>query len=228
MPTLALNYTQTPLPTNVYEFGLSPQDEATQLIEKAHQSGFSRVLIIAPQSNWGHGIAQNITEHWQAVGGRVVDTYYFSGNSNFSQDIAQLLHAKTDDLTHQQHRQDVDVIFLLAQPENARLIAPLLKYYGMTNTPIYSTSVIYSGMPSPNRDSELNGIAFIDAPLTLQKNNNRLYAVGRDAYYISQHLQRMNQLANFPVYGGTGALTMSSNRQIHRRLPWVTMHDGHP
>ncbi|HVY53661.1 MAG TPA: penicillin-binding protein activator, partial [Gammaproteobacteria bacterium] len=54
---------------------------------------------------------------------------------------------------------------------------------------------------------------------------NRLYAIGRDAYLLSQSLTRLNTLPNFPIYGATGALSLEQ-QQVHQRLPWVTIRDG--
>jgi len=133
----------------------------------------------------------------------------------------------------QQRRQDFDVIFLLAPPASARQIMPLLRYYYADNIPVYSTSVIYSGVPSPEKDSDLNGIIFCDTPWSLQQNAsgvsaNRLYAVGQDAYALGNQLTRMRALPNFPLYGATGAITLTPQQQFYRRLPWATMHDGRP
>jgi hypothetical protein len=121
----------------------------------------------------------------------------------------------------------------------ARQIVPLLKYYYVSNVPIYATSVVYSGAPSA-QDSDLNGVTFADMPWTLQNANantsaiksdaksSRLYALGRDAYLISNQFYRLRVLPNFPVYGATGALTLTSQQQIYRRLAWVQMHNGRP
>lgn len=129
-----------------------------------------------------------------------------------------------------QRRQDFDVIFMLAEPKSARAIVPLLRFYYAENIPIYSTSVIYSGSPNPQKDTDLNGVIFADTPWTLKmaSNTNRMYAVGRDAYLISNGLLRLTQLPNFPLYATTGALTLNSNHQIYRRLPWTKIENGHP
>ncbi len=237
-PTLALNYTDGSLPTNFYEFGLSPLDEAKQAAEKAMSANHRRAIIIAPQDDWGQRVTKTLTANWNALGGSVVDTFYFNGQTDFNQSIPQLLHANTNvdrDQTdraelEKQRRQDFDVIFLLANPQSARQIVPLLKYYYADKIPIYSTSAIYSGKPSA-ADSDLNGVTFSDAPWALQanaKNASRLYAVGRDAYLIANQLNRLRTLPNFPIYGATGALTLTPQQQIYRRIAWVQMHNGHP
>ncbi len=238
-PTLALNYTNVgfgSLPTNFYEFGLSPLDEAKQLAEKSWQTGHKHALLIAPDDAWGQRVVKSLTANWQSLGGTVSDTFYFNSQTDLNKGIANLLRANP---AAQQRRQDFDIIFLLAPPQTARQIVPLLKYYYAANVPIYATSVVYSGKPSPE-DSDLNGVTFADMPWTLQNanantsaiksdsNSGRLYALGRDAYLVSNQFYRLSVLPNFPIYGATGALTLTSQQQIYRRLAWVQMRNGRP
>lgn len=236
-PTLALNYTDVwfgSLPANFYEFGLSPIDEAKQLAEKSWQTGHKHALLIAPDDAWGQRVVKSLTSNWQSLGGTVADTFYFNSQTDLNKGVANLLRANPK---AQQRRQDFDIIFLLAQPQTARQIVPLLKYYYAANVPIYATSVVYSGKPSAE-DSDLNGVTFADMPWTLQNGNTsaiksdsktgRLYALGRDAYMLSNQFNRLSALPNFPVYGATGALTLTSQQQIYRRLAWVQMRNGRP
>jgi len=235
-PTLALNYTDGwgSLPANFYEFGLSPTDEAKQLAEKSWQTGHKRALLIAPEDAWGQRVVKSLTANWQTLGGTVSDTFYFGNGTDLNNGIANLLHASKNSTTR---RQDFDIIFLLAPPQSARQIVPLLKYYYAGNVPIYATSMVYSGTPTA-ADSDLNGVTFADMPWTLQNTNaspiksdsksGRLYALGRDAYLLGNQFYRLSTLPNFPVYGATGALTLTSEQKIYRRLAWVQMHNGRP
>lgn len=244
MPTLALNYTDTTssLPRNLYQFGLSPTDETQQVADKAKAAGLSHAVIITTQNEWGQRVAKSLTTRWQANGGKVQDVLYISPKTDMAAAIAGLMHvdihinkkktASADDrnlsLQKTKHRQDIDVVFLLTPPQTARSVVPLIKYYYIGRLPIYSTSVIYSGTAS-SQDTDLNNVIFCDAPSTMHGvNSNRLFAVGLDAYKVSNQLTRLTAMPNFPIYGATGALTLNSQNQIYRRLPWTTMHDGHP
>jgi outer membrane PBP1 activator LpoA protein len=252
LSTIALNYTDLwfgSLPANFYEFGLSPIDEAQQIASKAAQAGYSHALLIAPQNEWGQRISKPLLAQWQLLGGKITDTFYYSPQSNLAEGIASLLHINQKEdrakmqknnnkkVLEQQRRQDVDVIFLLAQPQAAREIVPLLKYYYADNLPIYSSSTIYSGVPDPQKDADLNGVYFCNLPWLLKmatvsptQNDlrfNPFYAVGRDAYLLSHELARLTQLPHFPLYAATGALTLSSKQQIYRQLPWIQVHAGH-
>src|SRR3990167_1730046 len=84
VPTIELNYTDLwfgSLPTNLYQFGLSPQDEAQQAANKARQAGLSRAIVIAPNDEWGQRVAKALTAEWQSLGGSVIDTLYFSSET---------------------------------------------------------------------------------------------------------------------------------------------------
>ncbi len=234
-PTLALNYTDGSLPSNFYEFGLLPEDEVSQVAARARQSGLSHALLIAPQTAWGQRMASTFSAQWQALGGSIQDTWlYPSSPTRFNEEIARLLHVNphadkklmeqdnNKSVLAQQRRQDFDVIILFAQAQNARVIVPLLRYYYVTNVPIYTTSSVYTGKSNPVSDVDLNGVTVCDIPHA--GNTNRLYAVGQDAYLLSQSLDRLMTLANFPIYGATGALVLSPQHKIHRRLPCVTIH----
>lgn len=244
VPTIALNYTDVSygsLPNNLYQFGLSPLDEAQQVADKAHHAGLSRAIMIVERSAAGERVSKKIASRWEANGGSITETFYFNNNADFNQEIAKLLHVnpKEDRLKtragdskadlQQQRRQDFDVIFLLSSPTPARAIVPLLKFYYADNIPIYSTSMIYSGSPSPQKDTDLNGVIFCDTPSVLKsQGSNRFSSVGHDAYTLSRELPRLTKLPNFPIYAETGALTMTPEHQIFRRLPWITMRNGHP
>jgi outer membrane PBP1 activator LpoA protein len=252
VPTLALNYTDLwfgTLPSNLYEFGLSPLDEAAQIADKAAQTGHSHAIIIAPDTDWGQRVVKKLSDRWKQDGGTISDTFYFSSKSNLTKDIAALLHVDTkEDNTkshdetandratlEQQRRQDFDVIFLLAPPQSARQIVPLLRFYYVDKTAIFSTSIAYGGYAQPQKDFDLNGVTFLDTPWVLSGKSsdsnpeaNRLFAVGHDAYLISHNISRFTQLVNFPVYGQTGALTLTPQKQFYRRLAWAQFHAGHP
>ena len=239
VPTLALNYTTGSSHMNFYEFGLLPEDEAEQIVTQARNAGQSKAIVIAPQNAWGHRLVASFSSHWQASGGKTQDVWYYTSQSTFNQEIAQMLrvnqrtpNANNKEASTPQRRQDFDVIFLFAQPQEARVIVPLLRYYYVNNVPIYATSSVYASRPDSSRDVDLNGVTVCDIPWSATANDgiassDRLYAIGQDAYRLSQSMQRLQTLTTFPIYGSTGALSLSSSHQIHRRLPCKMVHNGY-
>lgn len=235
-PTLTLNYLNADANTqpNVYQFGLSPFDEAKQAAVLAKQKNLNSVIIIAPKSAWGEGVANAFQEKWLALGGKVTATLMYNGsNDSLSTQVSNVLQYKesADKNVVPTHREDFDSVFLVATPETARLIKPLLKFYYAGDIPVYSTSMVYSGKPQPNLDDDLDGITFCDAPVALGTNDNsgniRLTALGNDAYHIAMQLNQLsiNQSA---IQGETGTLNLDAQHRIVRQLTCAEFQNGVP
>lgn len=184
VPTLALNTLddyRSASTGNLYQFGLSPRDEAVQTAERAWIDDHKRAMIIAPAGDWGQGIATAFADRWESLGGQVVVNWSYPHQRDLSTSLRHLLsidqsQERADSLKETlqekfkfvpQRREDIDVIFLAALPAQARQIRPLLKYYYAGSIPIYATSTIYQGTPLPSVDNDLNGIQFCDMPWVL-------------------------------------------------------------
>lgn len=244
VPTLALNYTDVRRPAGFYEIGLMPEDEVEQMLIEARKAGLSRALLIAPQSAFGSRLTKPLVTNWQAKGGQLVDTLYFSANTNFSEAIPRLLHVNTNrdkelmkntdrnkETLESQRRHDFDVIFLVTKPKDARTILPLLRYYYVNDVAIYAPSSVYAE-PDPVSDVDLNGIHVCDIPANMQENinqdaNRRLYALGQDAYLISQSISQLEQNSGLSLPGETGSLSLNNKKQIQREVNCGVMRNGH-
>ena len=182
VPTLALNSVPSlNAQTNLYQFGLSPQDEAFQAAQRAWNDEHSRALIIAPNDEWGQGIVAAFRARWQQLGGQVVGELNYTDQASLAKEIKQLLNVdlaysqkhELRRILHQKiryiprRREDADVIFMVANSSMARQIRPLLKFYFAGSIPVYATSQVYAGLPDPRRDHDLNGIIFPDSPWVL-------------------------------------------------------------
>lgn len=252
VPTLSLNYLDPgqSAPSNLYQFGLSPFDEARQAAAAAWQDNHRSTLIIVPAGSWGQSVAQAFQEQWQAMGGKVVDTLYFTNtNQALTAQIKQFLHFKqADKKSVGQRRQDFDVIFLAADAMTARQVRPLLKFYYAGNEPVYATSLIYDGgLQHANLDNDLNGVIFCDTPWTFDadvmghlkqqleqanevnfQRNARLYALGIDAYQIIMHLKRLKDSSLQTLSGTTGVLYLNNQQRIVRQLLCGEFQGGKP
>ncbi len=252
VPTLLLNEVHTPLHGNTYQFGLSPLLEAQQIAVRARKNGLSRALVIAPAGSWGSEVARVLIDQWHALGGHVQDTLAIDARTDSNSAIQSLLHLNASEARAKRirqwlghaiestpnRRQDFDVIFLIAYPNAARQIKPLLNYYYAGNVPIYALSTVYSGTPNTTLDRDLNGIIFPDMPWVFthpmvakhwpeQFNSyNRLYALGLDSFALTHTL---NQLIVFPaVRSPNGVLFLSTNQQIARIPDFAQFKQGLP
>ncbi len=260
VPTLALNNNegQAAVSPQLYQFALSPESEARQLASKAWQDGHRNAAILSPVD-----VAPNeplarkrdsFVAEWQRLGGRVVaqDTY----RDNYTESISNMLEldaseARMADLREligrpvlfvQRRRQDIDFIYLLAQPGPARQIVPSLAYLYAGDIPVYASQDIYSGIARPLEDRDLNGVTFGDSPWLLSAgtevggirtlfpantaDNLRLQAFGLDAFRLYPRLRLLESSPEGRMPGATGTLRLGANRNIERELTWATIANG--
>ena len=120
------------------------------------------------------------------------------------------------------------MIFLAASPSQARQIYPAIRAINPT-LPVYATSHIYSGKSSPATNAALDGILFTEIPYILNNPVNtqvypRLYALGLDAYNITQQFSNLKKGQS--LNGHTGTIKIQSNGQFHRILQWASFKNG--
>jgi len=266
VPTLALNTldNNNERVNNLYQFGLSPLDEAIQAAKKIDSDGHSRVIIITQAGDWSKRIANAFEQQWRAQGGHIIEKFSFASMAELNNGIPQLLnineaqhrakflqyvvHEKVRFVPHR--RKDFDSIFLVATPDQARQVLPLLRFYYAGDVPVYATSNVYSGTADTNTDYDLNGVMFDNMPWILESNTqlpahlstirdsirslwpngyNRLaplYALGVDAYQIIPNLNKIS--ASSSVLGATGQLYLLPNQHIYRQLEWAKIINGAP
>ncbi len=260
VPVLALNYLNDNAiaPLQLYQFGLSAEDEARQLVDRLWSTGARQVVTIMPESSWGQRVYQAFSKEWLAQNGEIVDSTFFTKNK-LSSVVESLLavdkskqRARTVRNTiieslefTPRRRQDIDAIVLISKPETARQLKPLFSFHYAGDIPIYSTSHVYSGTPSPQRDNDLNGIRFIETPWGLSQTNaikyqihqllpqraqryDRLFALGSDTYTLAPRLILLERISGSQINGQTGLLTMNEKKQIHRILDWAQFVGGQP
>jgi len=255
VPTLALNTLPHTSAANLYQFGLSPHDEALQVANTVYQNGQTRALVIAPENHWGQGIANTFRQRWQQLGGTVKASLAYSPHHDLAKTLRTLLQvdksqARTQKLQRiltekvratETRRKDINMIFLVATPHKARQIVPLLKYYYAGNLPIYTTSIINTQPPAGHKNYDLDGIHFPDMPWMLNALSGQLATIQTYVHTLWPHTyQRYPRLYALGVdayliatygprrtiNGATGQLTLGGNQTIHRHLRWARMKNG--
>jgi outer membrane PBP1 activator LpoA protein len=183
VPVLALNHIPGLHHPMLYQFGLSPIDEAGQLASKAWADGHRRILILTSNSNYGRRIAQYFTKAWQGMGGVMLEAQtYDAKETDYSKSIIALLNIDESEQRYKRissiiprakftprRRSDVDAIFISGYPRAARSIKPQLIFHRAKRVPVYATSRLYNGRPNPGQDGDLNGIHFCDIPWLLNE-----------------------------------------------------------
>ena len=259
VPTIALNNIKTDkIIENLYLFGLSPEDEAQQVADKAWLDGYNHSLSLVPNTTWGQRLSQAFSTTWKKYGGNNIEQQSFDPSSqDFSKPLQALLNLDESNnriralkqllgelKTEPRRRQDVDFIFLAANPQQARQIRPQLKFFYAESIPIYATSHVYGGSVDRSKDHDMNDIIFNDMPWVLIDNTlwqnilhhwpnqaqryKRLYALGIDSYNIIPQLRRLSayKFQQFP--GATGVLSINEEQRIQRQLLWARFVNGRP
>lgn len=258
--TLALNYGDESQidSTKLFQFGLAPQDEIEQAIELAWEAGHRNAAIITPRSDDYRRLQEIFAERWSSKGGLLVSESTFSGDSDYADMIKRLMAIDSSEARAQslltllprnnmeftpRTRDDIDFIFLMANPRQGRQIKPTLSFYFAENIPVYAMPSIYDGQENQSENRDLDGIIFTDAPWLLRSSDplkndissnlrqaqgplQRLRAMGVDSFRLYPRLHQLEQGQIEELQGTTGILSLSTNRRIHRTLDVARFIDG--
>jgi len=168
--------------SNFFQFGLSPENEAEQVAERAYFDGNIRALVITSGDERGDRVFAAFQKRWQELGGVLLEhARYTSEISDYSDPIRKLLNTDSSKerakelravlnrsiYSEERRRQDADFIFIASQPDIARQVMPHIRFLRASNLPVYATSHIYTGQPDPVRDADMNNIIFADIPWNL-------------------------------------------------------------
>ncbi|MDJ0760259.1 MAG: penicillin-binding protein activator [Woeseiaceae bacterium] len=179
VPVLTLNYlpNDTLAPPGLFQFGLSPEDEAIAAAERAILDGHQRAVALVPNSSWGRRVLQAFVQHFEFLGGTALDyRMYTPGNPDYSRTIEDLMALSGSVRRYNRlraniggplqfdprRRQDTDFIFLGADAPAGRLLKSQLKFHYSGDLPVYATSSINA--MDGRSDTDLNGIRFADVP----------------------------------------------------------------
>jgi outer membrane PBP1 activator LpoA protein len=189
VPTLTLNYGNDDARAglNLYQFGLSPEDEAEQIADYAQAQDRHHAIVLVPDTEWGYRLRRAFTKRFELLGGQVVGSSVYPAKKNdYSDAIKTLLNLTTSNhrksilqqvIKEQvsfeaRRRQDVDMIFIAANSRQARLIKPQLKFHHAHDLPVYATSHISASNSNPDDDRDLDDILFVDIPWMLDSRDS--------------------------------------------------------
>ena len=190
IPVLTLNYIPEHIntPSNLFQFGLLPEDEARQAAERASLDEHFTAIVLTPNGEWGSRLANSFQSRFEELNGLILDTQHYNSNdTDFSVPLKIALQLDQSESRYQQlrstlgqnlefeprRRQDVDMIFMVASPRTARLIRPQINYYFATDLPVYSTSHIFSGIENISSDRDINDVLYCDIPWILDPTDDQ-------------------------------------------------------
>ncbi len=262
---LALNYAEETTddaaqesPAELFQFGLAAGDEANQIANTLLSDQPQRALLIRPTGAWGQRVANSFKQPWLENGSIVLDEVSYSKGDNLSELLKQALLVDQSELRKNRvqalleeklefiprRRKDIDLFFLIARPEQARSLKPILAFHYAGDVPVYSTSQVFAGLVRRHRDRDLNGIVFTETPWLLGHNSDlrrrinellptkssyaRMQAFGVDAFGLAIRLGFLSRSPDSTYSGATGRLSLGGNMRITRELDFAQFIAGKP
>jgi len=257
IPVLALNYVEELNDANLYQFALSPIDEVNQVVEQASLEGYKNALILVPDGLMGERVAAYFQSAWENVGGQVLEVQkYVVGIDDFSDPVKAMLNVRESEYRYSKvkrviggveysprRRQDADVIFMVANHEESRLINPHFYHNRAEGIAVFGLSRIYVGQQDARKNIDLNGVEFCTIPwlfegqyqrdLDMQSLNKTwrqfpdkflsLIAFGIDAYSIVPHLSKLKTMH---YQGAVGELSLNDSNRVVRKLVCAQFKEG--
>ncbi|MET0281268.1 MAG: penicillin-binding protein activator [Steroidobacteraceae bacterium] len=167
--------------SQVYQYALSPEDEARQIARQITGAGHRNAVVLAPSGEWGSRVAAAFAEELTRSGGAVIaqGNYDLARNDltatmtavlgiEESRARARRLQQVTGTaLQFDPHpRPDIDAIFVAGyQPLAVRQINPQLRFFNAGDVPTYITQDALDADNNANRD--LEGMRLLETPWTL-------------------------------------------------------------
>ena len=240
IPTVGLNYSDSPdARPGFYQFALAPEDEAREVARHAADEGHRGALALVPSGGWGSRVFDAFREAFEQRGGQLVNYATYEPSEPDHRDPIQAVL---------RNRSGADFIFVAGQPDQARLIRSQLRYYRARNLPMFTTSHAYTGTVNAGDDIDLNGVGFADMPWVIGQGNfletrrteaeqrygttakhyKRLFAMGMDAWRLTDRIAAQGLSGGDVFEGMSGVLKVNPDGTIRRYLAWAVFRNGEP
>lgn len=242
-----------------YYFSLAPEDEAQQLALHLHKKQFVRPIIFAADTPTTQRMAEAFIAKWQETPDAIQpDLTIFTDSKDMRTSVSQMLDVAQSKQRIKQieilsdvevfgverNRRDIDSIVLFANPEQAKLLNPIIEAslspFAQRSLSVFASSRSYSLNLNSNSLRDLRNLTFTDMPWMLpdhswqslakqttqlwpQKQDTllRLFAMGFDAYNLLPNLRRLKTLPQLVSHGLTGEINVDDQGVLHRRLLWA-------
>ena len=243
VPTLALNYADAAekSPQNLYQFGLAPADEISQLLDRAWERDYRRAALIAPESPDYDRLRSAFSAGWKDRGGNVVSLATYGETNDYSTVIKKLMAIDASEQRLEnlrtllprnniefipRRRRDIDYILLIANPRQARLIKPTLAFYYAADVPVFALPSVFDGSHKSTDNRDLEGIWFADAPWLLEDSNlkKKIDSQLRAVQGSSQRLRALG-VDSFRLYPRLNQLTRKADVAIAGATGTLTLSE---
>lgn len=258
VPTLLLNLPETnSLLPHQFALSMRREDEAKQAASSLSQKNYQHPLILSSKSNISRRIAETFAQQWQNLNGQTPEISYFDTGKKMQDDLKTSLgidnsqrrvkdisrRFKTKVKSELRNRRDTDMIYLVANPQQTKLLKPYID----VNTspfssiiPVYASSLSHSVNDDKSDNRDLTGLVFTEIPWLLNSSQQnrplvqqsqtlwpqrtdslqRIFAMGYDSLFLVDKLTAMQQASYIRHYGQTGVLKLDEDNILTRSLIW--------
>ena len=247
IPVVTLNYldTHSVASSSLLQLGLAIEDEADNMVSRLLLDNVERVLVFHSYQDWSRRAAQRVRDNWPFP----LAEQSFTDIRTITESVGQAMDvqasvARRDELAQAlgteleflpRARQDVEAIVALVDTLEAQALAPALRFHFAQGVPVYATSQTLRGArPEDLRD--LQGFRISELPWFLESDDfyarmndafgitgnpfSALYALGVDAFRVSDRLSLLQRGSPHQLIGSTGILSLEQSGRIRRQLPW--------
>jgi len=187
LPVLALNRvtTDTVPPANLYQYSLSPEDEARQAAIWAASQGLGRPGVLYPDSPRGERLFRAFEALWATLGRAPVRAeVYRPAQNDFSEPVERLLDMKAAKEEHARREKEageklpfepelpVDFVFIPGSRADLLQLRPLLMFHHGSSLPVLGLSRIWKGTLERDETFDLGGIMLPEIPWLVEKQSS--------------------------------------------------------
>jgi hypothetical protein len=250
--------TMSSLPQSYSVLSMRPEDEAMQAASVLGAQNFKHPVILSQSNVLSKRIANAFAEQWRKTTGNTIAPVYYKNSAEMQTNIAAMLavnksksrinqlntKVSSSVISKPRNRRDVDMIYFVGSPQQARLIKPYIE----VNTsefartiPIYASSRSHIYRAGSAISKDLKGLTFTQIPWLLKTEQDaslaalhqqlwptrsdgllRLFAMGFDSFNLIEHIDLMRQAPYLQHWGQTGVLKLGKSNTLTRSLLWGT------
>jgi len=264
-PTLFLNRTgerSTNNPNQFY-YSLAWEDEAQQMVQIFRQRQIQHPVLIYAQNPIHLRMAQRFSQQWQEKTGQTPETYSYASQDQLKTLINDFLDTAASEERAKElsrlagynvkaelhSRQDLDAIYLIADPVQTRFFKPFIDVTinpTARKVPIYTSSRSHSLKVDKTDQRDLAGLTMTEMPWLLPQSAiapalranfdqlfadqdeqlQRLFAMGHDAISLLPYLKQQQLFPTMAFHGLTGSLRLQNGQTVQRQLTLAQYRQG--
>ena len=258
-PTLHLNNSDSPAyAQQQYFFALNPEHEVDQAMVHFLSQQYQKPMLLAPDTLSGLRLVNHFNQEWQKYSLIEPELGLYTDSKDMAKVVANLLEVdasksriktvkslfRKEVESETRSRMDIDVIYILGDAIETRLLKPYLDVNVSTfakRIPLYASSRSYSKRMDHTDKGDLEGLYFTEQPWMLNKSidkfnlraqydalwpeqvdiEQRLFAMAFDAVQLIPELKQLAKVPGKTFSGLTGHLSVKDGNVVERRLEWA-------